>query len=82
MVNRTRDIVNLREAARRCRSTAAASQGARAATFEKLAEEIDALILSLMAEIDAGRAAAAAQPCGMTGPDAADRASFVRAMAG
>jgi hypothetical protein len=82
MVNRTRDIVNLREAARRCRSTAAASQGARAATFRDLAEEIDDLILSLIAEIDAGGTVTAMQPCQTSVAHAADRVPVVQAAAG
>ena len=79
MVNRTRDIVHLREAARRCRSTAAAADGARAETFIKLAAEIDGLIAKLLAEIEA---AAAARACRETIGNVAVRAAPVRALAG
>jgi hypothetical protein len=50
MAMRTRDIINLREAARRCRGNADSSDGTRAEAFLRLAEEIDGLMLSLIAE--------------------------------
>jgi hypothetical protein len=82
MVNRTRDIINLREAARRCRGNAEASQGARAETFRELAAEIDGLILSLIAEIDAARAVAASRASPTPVPDVGERPPLVPAVAG
>jgi len=55
MAMRTRDIINLREAARRCRGNADSSDGIRAESFLRLAEEIDGLMLSLIAEEAAER---------------------------
>jgi hypothetical protein len=49
MANRTRDIINLREAARRCRDTASAADASRADQYLRLAVTIDEMIVSLSA---------------------------------
>lgn len=49
MADRTRDIINLREAARRCRDTASDSDAARADQYLRLAATIDEMIVALSA---------------------------------
>jgi hypothetical protein len=62
MTSRMKDIINLREAARRCRVIAGSTGSVTIANdYLKLAEEIDGKVVSLEASALAGRMNRAAQ---------------------